>query len=213
MLTVIIVWQNLFSSWLPRYCIWILGELGVTGVLLSIPHSKCYNYDFTALQSARTKASAQSESSDKVELCLIGVCSCRVCFPAPSLCWYDSAHHYPEDVCVGGWLHYGNLLYGIRESFYEATRVSFFSVIKTLVKMLKKLDLEKWFQLSKLQWTYSTFQNVLLFLHYFIHVLSFEGPLAASLPSLLDFLIFVLIDLTLLPITWFSQVSLLSWHV
>lgn len=86
------------------------------------------------------------------------------------------------------------------------------------------MDLEKLLQISKLQWTRLTFQSVLfmclcfftcvsflgrqlcsLLYHQCQLVPSFEGPLAASLPNLGDFLILILTDLlTLLPITWFS---------
>lgn len=86
------------------------------------------------------------------------------------------------------------------------------------------MDLEKWLQISKLQWTHSTFQSVLLMCLCFFTcvssfgrqlcsllyhqcqlVPSFEGLLAASLPNPGDFFILALTDLlTLLPITWFS---------
>lgn len=81
-------------------------------------------------------------------------------------------------VCLGLALHhYRNLLYGIGESLYRTTGFSFFSlIVKTLVKMLKKLDLGKWPQTSKLHSTHSTFQNVLpSCLYFFTLVPSFEG--------------------------------------
>ena len=183
MLTIIIIIQNLFSSGLPKYCILILGNrvswgyfslsLGPSAIIMII----------TALQSVRTKASERSEAwlraqrrwscvsdgslfLETLSPCLLSL----LMWVCPSLSW--------GCVCWGvALLHQGNLPYGIGESLYMTTGVSIFSVIiMTLGERLKKLDLEKLPQISKLQWTYSTFLGVLpLCLYFFTSVPSFEG--------------------------------------
>lgn len=97
--------ENLFSSGLPKYCIWILEDWVSLGYFSLSFSPSAVIMIITALQSVRTKASEWYESSEKVELCLMGVCSWRVCLPSSFLPWCDCAHHYPEDVCVWGKLY------------------------------------------------------------------------------------------------------------